>query len=536
MQLSVRKTSKMPRNILAEMGSQVGLTPARQNKQAENEYARRQSGPMVNPTFEPDDFLPQSLSPIPDEKAKPGEVSLYLRNMSEKSLQETDDYEPYENRVVEHPTTNTETLLHLLKGSLGTGILAMPRAFSNAGYVVGCIGTVIIGVLCTYCIHILLDSCYLLCKRRKVPSLTYTAAAEAALSEGPNWCKACAPYAAHVVNVFLLIYQIGTCCVYVVFISENIHHIIASQLGEHITVFHVTLCILLPLILINSLRDLKYLAPFSAAANAVTIASFGIILYYIFRVPPTFEGKAAAGEITKFPLFFGTVLFALEAIGVILPLENEMKTPKAFVGKFGVLNRAMISIIILYVGMGLFGYLQYGNEAAGSITLNLPSKDIPAMVVQGLLAFAIFITHGLACYVAIDILWNVYIGTRLLNNKYRLVWEYLLRIVIVLITFGIACAVPELDLFISLFGALCLSALGLAFPAFIQTCTYWYYVSRSERIRMVVKNSVVVLFGVLGLVVGTWTSLEGIIEKFSEGGYNTNGTYYNATENETLSF
>lgn len=58
----------------------------------------------------------------------------------------------------------------------------------------------------------------------------------------------------------------------------------------------------------------------------------------------------------------------------ILPLENEMKTPKAFVGKFGVLNRAMISIIILYVGMGLFGYLQYGNAAAGSITLNLPSE------------------------------------------------------------------------------------------------------------------------------------------------------------------
>lgn len=82
-------------------------------------------------------------------------------------------------------------------------------------------------------------------------------------------------------------------------------------------------------------------------------------------------------------------------------------------------------------------------------------------------------------------------------------------------TVGIAAAVPELDLFISLFGALCLSALGLAFPAFIQTCTYWYYVSDSERIRMIIKNSIVVVFGALGLVVGTWTSLEGIINKFS---------------------
>ena len=48
---------------------------------------------------------------------------------------------------------NMETLLHLLKGSLGTGILAMPNAFFNAGYVIGTVGTLLIGLVCTYCIH-----------------------------------------------------------------------------------------------------------------------------------------------------------------------------------------------------------------------------------------------------------------------------------------------------------------------------------------------------------------------------------------------
>ncbi|KAL0852427.1 hypothetical protein ABMA28_000611 [Loxostege sticticalis] len=508
----------MPKNILAEMGSQVGLTTRQHKKEAE-EWARRQSGPMINPSFEPDDFLPQSLSPVKDDKKKPGpDKGIFLVNMQgEKGIVE-EEYEPYDNRVVEHPTTNTETLLHLLKGSLGTGILAMPHAFSNSGYAVGAIGTVIIGVLCTYCIHILIDSCYVICKRRRVPSLTYTAAAEAALSEGPAWCKACAPYAAHVVNTFLLIYQIGTCCVYVVFVSENIHYVMSKQFHIEVEVIQIMACLLVPLILINWVRDLKYLAPFSAVANAVTVASFAIILYYVFRDTPTLEGKAPVGELSRFPLFFGTVLFALEAIGVILPLENEMKTPRDFVGKFGVLNRAMISIIILYVGMGLFGYLQYGDDSKGSITLNLPSEtEVLASVVQCLLAFAIFVTHGLACYVAIEILWKEYIGCRMQNGKKKLVWEYVVRTAVVFVTFGVAAAVPELDLFISLFGALCLSALGLAFPAIIQTCTYWYYVSDSERIRMIIKNAIVVLFGILGLIVGTWTSLQGIILKFSGG-------------------
>ena len=53
-----------------------------------------------------------------------------------------------------------------------------------------------------------------------------------------------------------------------------------------------------------------------------------------------------------------------------------MQTPKKFGGTCGVLNVAMVLIVFLYVGMGLFGYLNYGNDIEGSITLNLPSKDM----------------------------------------------------------------------------------------------------------------------------------------------------------------
>lgn len=63
----------------------------------------------------------------------------------------------------------------------------------------------------------------------------------------------------------------------------------------------------------------------------------------------------------------------------MLPLENEMKTPKAFGGTCGVLNQAMIVIVFLYVGMGLFGYLNYGDLIQGSITLNLPQKDMQVL-------------------------------------------------------------------------------------------------------------------------------------------------------------
>lgn len=47
------------------------------------------------------------------------------------------------------------SLAHLLKSSLGTGILAMPLAFKNSGLLVGAIGTLVVGFICTHCVHIL---------------------------------------------------------------------------------------------------------------------------------------------------------------------------------------------------------------------------------------------------------------------------------------------------------------------------------------------------------------------------------------------
>lgn len=44
----------------------------------------------------------------------------------------------------------------------------MPIAFARSGYIVGFVGTVVIGTIYTHCIHMLLRSHYELCKRKKV--------------------------------------------------------------------------------------------------------------------------------------------------------------------------------------------------------------------------------------------------------------------------------------------------------------------------------------------------------------------------------
>lgn len=58
-----------------------------------------------------------------------------------------------------------------------------------------------------------------------------------------------------------------------------------------------------------------------------------------------------------------------------MPLENEMRTPKDFRGPTGILNRAMCLIVAIYIGLGLSGYLRYGEAVQPTITVNLPQKD-----------------------------------------------------------------------------------------------------------------------------------------------------------------
>ena len=59
----------------------------------------------------------------------------------------------------------------------------------------------------------------------------------------------------------------------------------------------------------------------------------------------------------------------------VLPVENRMRTPDAFYGLSGVLNTSMVIVTVLYMTIGFYGYIKFGDDIEGSITLNLPSDQ-----------------------------------------------------------------------------------------------------------------------------------------------------------------
>ena len=74
--------------------------------------------------------------------------------------------------------SNCDTIFHLLKGNIGTGILAMPDAIKNSGLAVGTVGLVVLSVVCVHCMHLLVKANHRLKATGRVPQgknvLTYS--------------------------------------------------------------------------------------------------------------------------------------------------------------------------------------------------------------------------------------------------------------------------------------------------------------------------------------------------------------------------
>lgn len=415
-----------------------------------------------------------------------------------------------------HTISNTETIIHLLKGNIGIGVLTMPIAISNAGLFGGILGMIFVAVVTIHCMHTLVIAAQSLANKKKdVEFLDYADTAEAAFQEaGGRWAR-CAKFFGRLINVFLCMSQIGSNAVYILFVAENIMPVVETYLAPGWNYRIYIGLLLIPVTLTCLVRNLKYLSPLSVVANILEFVGLGIIFYYIFSgpLPPT-SSVPAFGSFSKFPIFFGTAIFAFEGISVVLPIENQMTKKQDMLGWRGVLNVSMITIACLYISMGFFGYLKYGENVASSITLNLPQNDILAQSALLMFSLAIFFSYALQFYVVMDIIGPNIIKPRVSDRMYLTV-DYLTRIFITIFTLGLAATVPWLDLLVSLLGAVKMSTLSLMAPALIDSTAHWNTDSKWKWIYRSIKNVIVFAIGFLGCVIGTYISMHDIIENFN---------------------
>ncbi|XP_048120052.1 proton-coupled amino acid transporter 4 [Alosa alosa] len=295
---------------------------------------------------------------------------------------------------------------------------------------------------------------------------------------------------------------------------------------------------LLPLLVMMSfIRDLRNMAVLSALANTAMAISLIFIFTYITSDVGDPGRLPFVSSWRKFPFFFGTAIFAFEGIGVVLPLENQMKEPARFPQA---LNVGMGVVIVLYVSLATLGYLHFGDDIKGSITLNLPHDSWTNQLVKVLYSLGVCVSFVVQFFVPADILLPPILAR--VTDSWKRPFELLLRALLVCLTCVMAVLVPRLDVVISLVGAFSSSALALVFPPLVELLllssasssaspllSLHPSLSPSLPLSVLAKDLTIVLIGILGFLTGTYATLEEIIAPGDQTLYNDNATWTTPT-------
>ena len=96
------------------------------------------------------------------------------------------------------------------------------------------------------------------------------------------------------INTFLIITQLGFCCVYFVFVAQSVKTVMDHHFGE--LDYHAYMAIiLLPMLILCSISNLKILSPISTFANGLQAVGLVMVFSYLFReMPSTSERKLFA--------------------------------------------------------------------------------------------------------------------------------------------------------------------------------------------------------------------------------------------------
>ncbi|XP_018331729.1 uncharacterized protein LOC108741409 [Agrilus planipennis] len=422
------------------------------------------------------------------------------------------DYDPHEHREVKRPINNLEAFMDMLKGNLGSGIVALPIAFKHAGWVVGSVGLILCILLTIHTLNTLISTEYRICKRKKVPLLQYSYAMETVTEMGPSCASKCGKFYWYTTFIFTICLQLGACMSYISFGAGVLEAMVNSFLTEEpLTKFHYILITMPPYFCTLFILNLKVIAPLAFTANIATIIGFLLCFRYLFvDLANLIDDRDAFGSITKYPLFIGISIFSMQAVGLITHVEYSMKNPKQFGGLCGMFPLSMYVLGSLYFTIAFFGYWRFGDEVKGNFVLNLPPKDIIPRILNTLFFFSMWVSYGLNAVVPVDMIWEELMEEKF-KDKHPFWWHFLLRCIVFIVTYAGVIAIPNISLIITFTGAICMSVLGIIYPILMDSFER-YEVGYGKLKWRLIKNIIIIIIGIASFGFGIYSGVLDAIE------------------------
>lgn len=294
----------------------------------------------------------------------------------------------------------------------------------------------------------------------------------------------------YTIDTALLISQVGFCCAYLIFITENL-----ASFFPVVSKNQWLVLILPPLLFLTMIPDLGRLAIFSLIAQISNLFAFAVVFWFDFdHLHLASNEHRKEFSIKGFPFFFSVAIYCFEGAGMILSLEQSLcPTIRSQFKRYFVWT--IVAITLLYVTFGCSGYLSYGPETKDIITLNLPSdRGLNfADMVKGCLCFSLFFTYPVMLFPVTTLL-----EKRVWTNLSPM-YSTLLRTCIVTITGIIVIIIPKFADLMALVGATCCTLLAFIMPGLMHLIIFKKDLSQGQ----IAMDYSLVIIGVVGAILGT---------------------------------
>lgn len=296
-----------------------------------------------------------------------------------------------------------KTFFLVFKALVGSGILFLPKAFSNGGLLFSSVMLVCFGVLTFLCYIILIRSKNILNK---------SSFGELGFKTHGKPLRIC-------ILISILISQIGFVATYILFTAENMISFIENYLhfsASYVSTRNIVIiqCILLiPLVLIRNLAKLSII---SLISSVFIVVGLIIIFYFsIIRLAANGMGDNIVNfNSSNWSMLIGVAVTSFEGIGLILPIESSMAQPEKFPM---VLSISMCVITGLFVSIGVIGYSSFGDKVKSIIILNLPQGKLSVQLISLLYSLAVFLTAPLQLFPVTKILESLIFNSYLFTDK-----------------------------------------------------------------------------------------------------------------------
>lgn len=317
-----------------------------------------------------------------------------------------------------------------------------------------------------------------------------------------------------IVNITIMFYQLGMCSVAILFIADNMVHLLGHYFDgtEHQKMVIMATIAFIFVTFTNMFTRMKIISAFAMISSIFFLIGTSVIMQYTIQQPNQWGTLPAYTNFTDTIVFIGMSMYAFEGQTMILPVENKLEYPEDFLKSFGVLPTTMSLCTVFMVGLGFYGYTGFGDAIGPTITTNVPKEGLYSAV-NVCLMIQSMLGHSIAMYVIFDMFYNGFqrkflmrwpnVSKQVIDKGFRFFWVFL--------TYLMAVLIPKLEIMIPLVGVTSGTLCALVFPPMFQIITFWddwkIEMTSNERRFRIGLNIAVICVGIFAIGAGLYANI-----------------------------